>query len=256
MPKPPQPHILCRQGDIAPLVLLPGDPGRVLRLAKLLEKPREIAFNREYRTVTGTYLGVPVSICSTGIGGPSTAIALEELVRIGGKVFIRVGSCGANSRQIRIGDVVISDSVIRQDHTCLDYVPLQYPAVADREIVNQLIAAAQKAEKQKRFQVFPRPDRQRRRPYSPNIKATKNFWKNYGALAQDMESSTVITLGRILKVKAGAILLVVDREGEKKIAQKIADYSLQAKADKGALVAAEQTAAKIALEALITFAKK
>ena len=256
MLKPLQPHLLCRQGDIAPYVLLPGDPGRVLRLAKLLDNYKEIIFNREYRIVTGSYQGVPVSICSTGIGGPSTAIALEELVKMGAKVLIRVGSCGANLREIKIGDVIISDSVVREDHTCLDYVPLPYPAVADREVVNQLIIAAKQAQSGKRFKYFAGLTVSVDALYSPKTKVTKNYWKQFGALAQDMEAGTVITLGRLLNVKAGAILLVVDQEGEKNIASKIARYSLEAKQDKGALVQAEQNAAKIALEALISFSKQ
>ncbi|MFA7365346.1 MAG: uridine phosphorylase, partial [Patescibacteria group bacterium] len=95
-----QPHILCKKGDVAKNVILPGDPGRVLRIAKFLDNAKEISFNREYRVVTGKYKGIPVSICSTGIGGPSTAIAMEELIAIGAKNFIRVGSCGANQSEI------------------------------------------------------------------------------------------------------------------------------------------------------------
>jgi len=249
MLKPIQPHILCQSGDIAPYVILPGDPGRVLRMMKLLDKPREVSFNREYRVVTGSYHNVPVSICSTGIGGPAAAIALEELINIGAKVFIRVGSCGANRRDIKIGDVIIPDSVIREDHACLDYVPLQYPAVADPEIFNLIKDAAVKA----KAKYYAGPTVSVDALYSPKTKETKKFWQAFGALGQDMETSTVFTLSRIKNIKAGAVLLVVDQEGEKNVAAKIADYSLQAKNDRGALVGFEQRATTIALEAIYAY---
>src|SRR5690606_30758029 len=102
-----QPHILCNKGDIAENVILPGDPQRVIRAAKFLDEAREVAFNREFRTVTGKYKGVPITITSTGIGGPSCAIALEELIACGGKNFLRIGSAGALQPGIKIGDLVI-----------------------------------------------------------------------------------------------------------------------------------------------------
>lgn len=244
-----EPHILCKKGDIAPYVLLPGDPGRVLRMMKLLDKAREISFNREYRVVTGKYKGVPVSICSTGIGGPSTAIALEELINLGAKVFIRVGSCGASQKNIKIGDLIISDSVIREDHTCLDYVPLQFPAVADRHVTQFLEEAAKKI----KFKYFVGPSVSVDALYALKTKKVKEYWQHYGALGQDMEAGTVLTLARIRRVKAGAVLLVVDQEGEKNIKARIAKYSLQAKAEKGALFEAEQRATKVALEALLEY---
>ncbi|MEI7452046.1 MAG: nucleoside phosphorylase [Candidatus Falkowbacteria bacterium] len=247
-----QPHLLCKLGDIAPNVLLPGDPGRVLRMAKLLDSAKEISFNREYRVVTGKYKGIPVSICSTGIGGPSTAIALEELINLGAKQFIRVGSCGASKKEIKVGDLVISDSVIRADHTCLDYVPLEFPAVADFKTV----IALQEAAKNLKAKSFVGPTVSVDALYSPHTKEVKNFWKSFGALAQDMEASTVLTLARVRGVMAGVILLVVDQEGEKNIKEKIAVYSAQAKSGKGALVEKELLATEVALEALVILNKK
>lgn len=246
-----QPHILCKEGDIASRVLLPGDPGRVLRMAKLLDEFKEISFNREYRVVTGKYKGVPVSICSTGIGGPAAAIALEELINLGAKTFIRVGSCGANQKEINVGDLVISDSVIREDDTTLEYVPIQFPAVADRIIVNLLEEAAQKAG----VRYFIGSTVSIDALYSPQTKEKKELWKNFGALAQDMEAGTILTLARIKKVKAGVILLVVDQEGEKNLKEKISEYSLAAQKNQGPLVEFEKKATQIALEAIINYDK-
>lgn len=247
-----QPHLLCKYGDVAPNVLLPGDPGRVLRMMKLLTNAKEISFNREYRVATGKYKGLPISICSTGIGGPAAAIALEELINLGAKNFIRVGSCGASQNKIKVGNVIISDSVIREDDTCLEYVPVQFPAVADRFILRALEDCA----KELKAKYFVGPTVSVDALYSPKVKAIKNFWKKFGALGQDMEASTVLTLARIRGVKAGVILLVVDQEGEKDIKAKIAQYSSEAKAGKGSLIKQEELATKIALEAFVKINKK
>lgn len=244
-----QPHLLCQAGDITPYVIYPGDPGRVLRIAKFLDQAKEISFNREYRVVKGKYKGVPITVCSSGMGGPAAAIGMEELIKLGAKVFIRVGSCGANSPAIKIGDLIIPDSVIRQDHTCLDYVPIQYPAIADPEILGLLKNSAQKL----KAKYYSGPTVSVDALYSPKIKKIKKFWQQFGALAQDMETSTVFTLARLRKVKAGAVLLVVDQEGEKNIAEKIANYALQAKQNKGELVKYEERAIKVALDTILTY---
>ena len=247
-----EPHILCKKGDVAPYVLLPGDPGRVLRMAKQLDSFKEISFNREYRVVTGKYHGLSVTICSTGIGGPSTAIAIEELINLGAHTFIRVGSCGACQKNIKIGDVIIPDSVIREDHTCLDYVPLQFPAVADRHVLSALEDSALKVKAKYHVGLSISSDAL----YSKANKDRKIIWSQFGALAQDMETGTVLTLARVKGAKAGSILLVVDAEGEKNIKAKIALYSSEAKSGQGQLVEMEKRAIKIALEALLILGKK
>ena len=244
-----QPHLLCKKGDIAPYVLLPGDPGRVLRIAKLLDEAKEISFNREFRVVTGKYKNTPVTICSTGIGGPSTAITMEELINLGAEVFIRIGSCGAIQPEIKIGDVIISEAVIREDHTSLDYVPIQFPAVADREIVNLLEAVAKKL----KVRYFIGPTLSLDALYSEKTKELKNFWQKFGCLCQEMEAGTVLTLAKIKKVKAGAIFLVVNEIKTKNIKEGIAQYAVQAKENKGKLIEAEKRMIKIALETIIAF---
>jgi len=135
-------HLRVKPGDVARYVLLPGDPDRVLRIARQLDDAREIVYHREYRTVTGTYKGIPVSATSTGIGCPSAAIAIEELANVGATHFIRVGSTGALQPEVKIGDVVISTASMRNDGTTPFYVKAGFPAVADHFLTNALIESA------------------------------------------------------------------------------------------------------------------
>jgi uridine phosphorylase len=133
-------HIACAPGDIAPAVLLPGDPGRVGRMAAQLDDVREIAASREFTTVTGTTGGVPVTITSTGVGAPSTSIAVEELWNLGARLFIRVGTCGGIQDATRSGDLVIATGAVRGDGTSPEYIDLSYPAVADPDVTVALAA--------------------------------------------------------------------------------------------------------------------
>ncbi|WP_297549870.1 uridine phosphorylase [Thermococcus sp.] len=136
-------HIACKPGDVARYVLLPGDPERVPKISSLWDEAKEIAFHREYRTHTGKYKGVRISVTSTGIGGPSTAIAVEELAAIGADTFIRVGSTGAIQPGMEIGDLIIARAAVRLEGTSKQYVRVEYPAVADLEVTMALIEAAE-----------------------------------------------------------------------------------------------------------------
>ena len=127
-------HIQLKEGDIADFVILPGDPGRVDFIAEQFEDAKEIAFNREYKTITGTYKGRPVSVTSTGIGCPSAAIAIEELANIGAKTLIRLGTSGAMQEHTRVGDLVIANGAVRQEGTSLQYMPcLLYTSPSPRD---------------------------------------------------------------------------------------------------------------------------
>ena len=134
-----QPHILCESKDISEYVILPGDPGRALRVGELLDDCIEIAYNREFRTIRGMYKDVTITVTSTGIGGPSAAIAMEELIACGGKYFIRIGSGGAVQSHVNIGDLVIGSAAIREDGTTKMYIEEEYPAVADVKLTNTII---------------------------------------------------------------------------------------------------------------------
>ena len=135
-------HVHLKRGDVGRYVLLPGDPGRVPLIASFFDNAKEVAFNREYRTWTGTVAGIKVSCCSTGIGCPSTAIAVEELIKCGADTFIRIGTCGALQREVKLGDLCITTGAVREEGTTRQYVPLSYPAVADLDVTLALRQAA------------------------------------------------------------------------------------------------------------------
>ena len=137
-------HIQLKRGDVGKYVLLPGDPGRCEPISRLFDNPKHIATNREYVTYTGTLDGVPVSVTSTGIGCPSAAIALEELVRCGADTFIRVGTSGHIQRDIKSGELAIITAAIRDEGTSRQYMPIEFPAIADIDLVLALQASAKK----------------------------------------------------------------------------------------------------------------
>ncbi len=135
-------HIGLCEGDIGRYVFLPGSPERTEKIAKYFENPREIAYNREYRTWTGTLDGVPVAVTSTGIGGPSTAIAVEELRQIGADTMMRVGSCASTSPKVSMGDIVIPGGAVRMEGVGEHYLPVEFPAVPDFQMMKALEEAA------------------------------------------------------------------------------------------------------------------
>ena len=124
-------HIHCAKGEVGRYVILPGDPGRCPSIAALFDDAHLVARNREYTTYTGTLLGEKVSVCSTGIGGPSASIAMEELHQLGADTFIRTGTCGGIDLNVKSGDIVVATGAIRYEHTSLEYAPIEFPAVAD-----------------------------------------------------------------------------------------------------------------------------
>lgn len=136
-------HIQLEEGECAPYVLLPGDPKRVEQVASVWDEARKVAENREFVTYTGTYHGVPITCTSTGIGGPSTAIAMEELARVGARTFLRIGTCGTFKDEVKDGDMVIFDAAARFDGASLAYAPMEFPAVAHYDVVKACIQAAE-----------------------------------------------------------------------------------------------------------------
>ena len=135
-------HIHCAKGEVGRYVILPGDPGRCEKIARYFDAPALVAANREFTTYTGMLDGEKVSVTSTGIGGPSAAIAMEELVRCGADTFVRIGTCGGMQPEVKSGDIVIATGSIRMEGTSKEYAPIEYPAVASLEVTNALVQAA------------------------------------------------------------------------------------------------------------------
>ena len=135
-------HIHCAPGDVGRYCILPGDPGRCASIAELFDDARLISRNREFTVYTGTLLGEKATVCSTGIGGPSAAIAMEELAAIGADTFIRVGTCGGIDLDVQSGDIVVATGAIRHEGTSREYAPIEFPAVSDFAVASALLDAA------------------------------------------------------------------------------------------------------------------
>ena len=216
-------HIGLREGDIGEYVILPGDPKRCEKIAEYFDNAELVADRREFTTYTGYLNGVKVSVTSTGIGGPSAAIALEELVKVGGKYFIRVGTCGGMDLDVKSGDLVIATGAIRMEGTSKEYAPIEFPAVANYDIATSLIEASKKlnmpyhvgvVECKDSFYGQHSPDLM---PVSYELNNKWNAWLKLGCLASEMESAALFTVGSYLKVKVGSIFLVVANQEREKL---------------------------------------
>ena len=196
-----QKHIRCRPGDVARSVLLPGDPARARRIAQQLDDARLIAENREYVVFTGRTEGVPVSVCSTGIGGSSAAIALEELRKVGAEVFIRVGSAGGRRPDIPIGSLVVVTAAYRGDGVSDEYLPLGFPAVADLDVNNALIEAA----KELGISAFTGIGTTRSAFYARHP-ALNDELRRAGVVAAEMEAATLFIVGTLRAAKVGCVV--------------------------------------------------
>ncbi len=216
-------HIRCQPGDVAEAVLLPGDPGRSDLIAKLFERPRLIARNREFTTYTGEIEGRPISVCSTGIGSPSTAIAVEELAAVGARTFIRVGTTGSIQKKVGFGDLVVATAAVRDEGTTPPYVPLGYPAVADHELVGAMLEAGRRLNQRVHAGIVRSHDslytdlHAQEMPRREELAQALKMWERTGVLCNDMESSTIFTLCGLKGLRGGAVLLVVNEPGEEGI---------------------------------------
>lgn len=213
-----QHHIALKQGDVGRYVILPGDPKRCEKIAKYFDNAELVADNREYVTYTGYLDGEKVSVTSTGIGGPSAAIALEELVHIGADTFVRVGTSGGMAMEVKGGDVVIASGAIRMDGTGREYVPIEFPAVSNYEVMNALVDAAKAQCKTWHVGVVECKDsfygqhEPEKKPVSYELINHWNAWLQGGALASEMESSTLFVIGSYLRVRVGSVLLVCNNQ--------------------------------------------
>ena len=208
-------HTQTAEGEVGRYVILPGDPKRCEKIAKYFDDPVLVADSREYVTYTGTLDGVKVSVTSTGIGGPSASIAMEELVQCGADTFVRVGTCGGMDTSVVGGDIVIATGAIRMEGTSKEYAPIEFPAVANLDVVNALVASAKKlgcnyhtgvVECKDSFYGQHSPET---KPVGPELLYKWEAWLRLGTLASEMESAALFTVASHLRVRCGSTFLVV-----------------------------------------------
>ena len=201
--------------DIGKYVIMPGDPKRCAKIAEHFDNAKLVADVREYVTYTGTLEGVPVSVTSTGIGGPSASIAIDELSKCGAHTFIRVGTCGGMQEEVQGGDIVIATGAVRMEGTSREFAPIEYPAVANIDCVNALSAAAQKLGVPNHVGVVQCKDsffgqhEPEIMPVSYELENKWQAWLRMGCLASEMESAALFIAGLFLRVRVGSCFLVV-----------------------------------------------
>jgi uridine phosphorylase len=198
-----QPHLLVEAGDVHDIALIPGDPGRVDRIAGHCEDAETVAQNREYKLVNATYEGVPLTICSTGIGCPSAAIAVEELANVGVETFIRVGTTGALQSDIEIGDMIVATGAAKNEGTSKRYEAAEYPAVPDYDVLSALVDSAEANGEDVHVGPIASDD-----AYYAETDEYVTDWEDAGILSVEMEAATVFTLARRKGLQAGAICTV------------------------------------------------
>ena len=208
-------HIQCTAEDVGRYCILPGDPGRVPKIAALFEDAREVAYNREFCVWTGYLDGEKVTACSTGIGGPSTAIAIEELRNCGADTFLRVGTCGGIALDVQSGDVVVATGAVRYEHTSREYAPIEFPAVGDWTCVNALADAARALGYRYHTGVVQSKDSfygqhsPQLSPVSYELEAKWEAWKRLGVKASEMETAALYVVAAALGVRSGACFHVI-----------------------------------------------
>lgn len=208
-------HIHCVEGDVGRYCILPGDPGRCEAIAAYFDDAKLISHNREFTVYTGYLLGEKVTVCSTGIGGPSAAIAIEELHNIGADTFIRIGTCGGIDLDVESGDVVIATGAVRYEHTSREYAPIEFPAVSDFDVTTALVQAAKNLGMPYKVGVVQCKDSfygqhdPKRMPVSHEL---LNLWearKRLGVKASEMESAALFVIASALHCRSGACFHVI-----------------------------------------------
>ena len=216
-------HIQVANGEVGRYVILPGDPKRCKKIAQYFEDPVMIADNREVITYTGTLDGVKVSVTSTGIGGPSAAIAMEELVRCGADTFVRIGTCGGIQPEVKSGAIVVATGAVRMEGTSKEYAPIEYPAVADLMVVNALVSAAKEKDCEFYTGVVQSKDafygqhEPEMMPAGYELINKWESWKKLGCLASEMETAALYIVAAKLHVRVGACFLVMANQEREKL---------------------------------------
>jgi uridine phosphorylase len=223
LPTGEQYHIRVKKGQVGRYVILPGDPKRCEKIAQYFEEPHFVADNREYVTYTGMLDGEKVSVTSTGIGGPSASIAMEELKCCGADTFLRVGTCGGINVDVKGGDLVVANGAIRMEGTSREYAPIEFPAVPNIDVVNALIEGAKKTGVPYHVGVVQCKDSfygqhsPQTKPVGYELEQKWEAWKKCGALASEMESAAVFVVGSCLGVRTGTILLTIANQERKRL---------------------------------------
>jgi uridine phosphorylase len=212
-------HLQIEPGQIGEFVIIPGDPGRCHLIAEHFKNPQLIAQSREYITYTGKYKELIVSVTSTGMGCPSAAIALEELIMSGAKYLVRLGTTGALQKNIHLGDIIIPASAVRLEGTSVEYIPIEFPAVADIDIVDALLKVTHQKNHKFHIGIIMSHDAF----YKGSVFADHDFlkreqlWIDSNVLSVENESSALFTIGYLRKVKVGTILTVVANHLNRKV---------------------------------------
>ena len=215
-------HIQCASEDVGKYVILTGDPKRGCKIAQYFDNAQLVADNREFVTYTGTLCGEKVSVTSTGIGGPSASIALEELVKCGAHTFIRVGTCGGMELKVKGGDLVVANAAVRMEGTTKEYAPIEYPAVADFEVVTALADVCKDLDFPYHVGVCQSKDsfygqhQPEIMPVSYELENKWNAWCRMGCLASEMETAALFIVGSFLRVRVGSVLLVLANQEREK----------------------------------------
>ena len=211
-------HLKLKKGDVGRYVIMPGDPKRCSKIAKRFDNAELIADYREYVTYTGYINGVKVSTTSHGIGGPSTAIALEELIKVGADTFLRVGTCGGMNMDVLPGDVVIVNGAIKGGGTMDNYIPKEFPCVPNIEVLEAMIEGAEKVKTRTHVGVVQCKDAFYAQHAPESMAVDKELlykWDSYikaGCLASEMESATLFAVGAAKNVRTGAAMLVLHNQ--------------------------------------------
>ena len=215
-------HIQVGKGEVGRYVILPGDPKRCKKIAQYFDDPVFVADNREYVTYTGTLDGVKVSVTSTGIGGPSASIAMEELYRCGADTFVRIGTCGGMQTEVKSGDIVIATGAIRMEGTSKEYAPIEFPAVANLEVLNALVTGAKKEGCEFHTGVVQCKDsfygqhNPELMPVAGELLSKWDAWLKLGCKASEMESAALFIVASYLRVRCGACFLAVANQEREK----------------------------------------
>ncbi len=211
-------HLKIKKGDVGRYVIIPGDPGRTDKIAARLEDPVLVAYNREYKTWTGTLDGVVVSTTSSGIGGPSCAIAIEELYKAGADTFVRVGTCGGMALDVIPGDLVIPNGSIRKEGTTVEYTPIEFPAVPNYDVMQALIESADERGLRRHIGVVECKDsfysqhQPETKPVADMLLYKWNAWLKSGCLASEMESSCLFIVSAYLGCRSGTVLAAINNQ--------------------------------------------